>query len=63
MARRGRGSFPATGLEIVLMRNHCGRGDCENFVLDFHDLPPFFLVSNQSWALKGDISNIDWRWV
>jgi len=43
--------------------DHCGRGDSENFVLDFHDLPPFSLVSNQSWALKGDISNIDWRWV
>jgi hypothetical protein len=26
----------------------CGRGDCENFVLDFHDLPPFSLLSNQS---------------
>jgi hypothetical protein len=42
--------------------NHCCRGDCENFAvnLGFHNLAPFSLVSNQSWAVKGGISNIDW---
>jgi hypothetical protein len=41
--------------------DHYGRGDCENFVVNlaFHDLAPFSLVSNQSWAVKGRISNID----
>jgi hypothetical protein len=41
--------------------NHRGCGDCENFAvnLDFHDLAPFSLAPNQSWAMKGGISNID----
>jgi hypothetical protein len=43
--------------------NHRGCGDCENSAvnLSFHDLTPFFLAPNQSWAMKGGISNIDWR--
>ena len=41
--------------------NHCGRGDPENFAvyLGFHYLAPFSLAPNQSWAMKGGISNID----
>jgi hypothetical protein len=41
---------------------HHGYGDCENFGvnLSFHGLTPFSLVSNQSWAMKAGISNIDW---
>jgi D-alanyl-D-alanine carboxypeptidase len=42
--------------------NQRGCGDCENFAvnLSFHDPDSFFLASNQSWAMKGGISNIDW---
>jgi hypothetical protein len=41
---------------------HHGRSDCQNVVVNpcFHSLGSFFLVSNQSWAMKGDISNIGW---
>jgi hypothetical protein len=41
--------------------DHRGRGDRENFAvnLDFHDLAPFSPALNQSWAMKGGISNID----
>jgi hypothetical protein len=31
--------------------------------LGFHALTPFSLALNQSWAMKGRISNIDWCWV
>jgi hypothetical protein len=41
--------------------DHYDRGDCENFAVnpDFHSLAPFSLAPNQSWAMKGGISNID----
>jgi hypothetical protein len=39
---------------------HDGHSDRQNVVVNLHSLGSFFLVSNQSWAMKGDISNIDW---
>jgi hypothetical protein len=43
--------------------NHRSRSHRENFGLNLglHDLAPFSPVSNQSWAIKGAISNIDLR--
>ena len=49
------------GTTVRRYSDHCGRDDCENFALDFHDLAPFSPMSNQRWAMQGDISNIDWR--